>query len=203
MLKQIALACGLALTVAGCASSNWETNYTQVPAEQATQWRVAAVNVTAPETLTTSEENSYVPSFDVVWHGEPYGDRRAQAAAILREGIQRGAAVAKGKTPVRIEAVVEQFHAITPVTRNREWMNAGVHDIRYTVQVFNARTGDALTQPQLILADLPALTGKAGDEADAKGFTQRVQIVNHIAAVTRNWLGHGQDMRKSFSRLGR
>lgn len=203
MLKQIALACGLALTVAGCASSNWETNYVQVPAAQAAQWRVAAVNVTAPQTLTTSEVNSYTPNFDVVWHGEPYGDRRAQAAAIVREGIQRGATVARGKTPVRVEAVIQQFHAVTPVTRQREWMNAGVHDIRYTVQVFNAKTGAALTEPQLIRADFPALTGKAGDQADARGFTQRAQIVNHIAAVTQNWLGYGKDVRGGFSRLGR
>ena len=67
-----------------------------------------------PETLTTSEENSYTPDFDIVWHGEPFGDRRAQAAAIVTEGIQKGAAGLHGKTRVRIVATLGQFHAITP-----------------------------------------------------------------------------------------
>ena len=80
--------------------------------------------------------------------------------------------------------------------------NSGVHNIQYTVQVFDARSGEALTQPQNIKAEFPALVGKAGDEADARGLTQRVQIVNQIAAVTQNWLGSGADPRGTFSRLG-
>ncbi|HRM75907.1 MAG TPA: hypothetical protein PLI13_14550, partial [Paracoccus sp. (in: a-proteobacteria)] len=70
------------------------------------------------------------------------------------------------------------------------------------VQVFDARSGAALTEPQNIKAEFPALVGKAGDEADAKGNTQRVQIVNHVAAVTQNWLGKGADPRGKYSRLG-
>ena len=53
------------------------------------------------------------------------------------------------------------------------------------------------------MAEFPALVGKAGDAADARGLTQRVQIVNQIAAVTQNWLGHGTDPRGKFQRLGR
>lgn len=202
MLKPALLALGLAFGLAGCTGQTWETKYDQLDQAQTAQWRVASVEVAVPETLTTSEENSYVPDFDIVWHGEPAGDRRAQAAAIVTEGIQKGAAGLHGKTRVRIVATLGQFHAITPKVRE-SLQNSGVHNIQYTVQVFDARSGKALTQPQNIKAEFPALVGKAGDEADARGLTQRVQIVNQIAAVTRNWLGSGADPRGTFSRLGR
>ncbi|ABL70082.1 DUF6778 family protein [Paracoccus denitrificans] len=201
MLKPALLALGLALGLAGCATT-WETTYQQLDAAQTAGWRVAAVEVAVPDALTTSEANNYIPDFDIVWHGEPAGDRRVQVAAILREGIEKGAAGLNGKTGVRIVATVSQFHAITPVVRER-LQNSGVHNIRYTVQVFDARSGAALSQPQLIKAEFPALVGKAGDEAEARGLTQRVQIVNQIAAVTQNWLGRGADPRGSFQRRGR
>ena len=202
MLKPTLLALGLALGLAGCTGSTWETAYDQLDTAQTANWRVASVEVAVPETLTTSEENSYTPDFDIVWHGEPAGDRRAQAAAIVKEGIPRGAAGLHGKERVRIVATLIQFHAITPMVREK-LQNSGVHNVQYSVQVFDARSGAPLTEPQNIKAEFPALVGKAGDAADARGLTQRVQIVNQIAAVTQNWLGHGTDPRGKFQRLGR
>jgi hypothetical protein len=202
MLKPTLLALGLALSLAGCAGSSWETAYEQVDPAQSANWRVAAVDVSAPATLTTSDVDGYTPDFDIVWHGEPAGDRHAQAAAIVKEGIERGARSAlHGRQGVRISATITQFHAITPTVRRMH--TVGVHNIQYTIQVFDARSGAALTEPQNILAEFPAKVGKAGDDADAQGNTQRVQIVNHIAAVTQNWLGKGADPRGKYSRLGR
>ncbi len=202
MLKHTLVALAMALGLAGCATSEWETAYTQVDPAQAASWRLAMVDVAAPETLTTSDTDGYVPNFDIVWHGEPAGDRRAQAAAIVTEGIERGARSAlHGRKSVRISATITQFHAITPTVRKMD--GVGVHNIQYTIQVFDAHSGAALTEPQNIKAEFPALTGKTGDEADARGLTQRVQIVNHIAAVTQNWLGQGPDPRTHYSRMGR
>ncbi|WP_199261678.1 DUF6778 family protein [Paracoccus binzhouensis] len=201
MLKPALLALGLTLGLGAC-SSTWETAYEQLDPAQTAGWRVASVEVAVPETLTTSEENSYAPDYDIVWHGEPAGDRRAQAAAILREGIEKGAAGLHGKTRVRIVATLGQFHAVTPIVRET-LQNSGVHNIQYSLQVFDARSGVALTQPQQIKAEFPALVGKAADAAEARGQTQRVQIVNQIALVTQNWLGSGPDPRGSFQRRGR
>ena len=202
MLKHTLVALAMALGLAGCATSEWETAYTQVDPAQAASWRLAMVDVAAPETLTTSDTDGYVPNFDIVWHGEPAGDRRAQAAAIVTEGIERGARSAlHGRKSVRISATITQFHAITPTVRKMD--GVGVHNIQYTIQVFDAHSGAALTEPQNIKAEFPALTGKTGDEADARGLTQRVQIENHIAAVTQNWLGKGPDPRTHYSRMGR
>lgn len=202
MLKPVFITLALVLGTAACAPTQWETSYNQLAPSETRNWRVAEVDVIIPETLTTSEENTYVPNFDIVWHGDPAGDRREQAAAILREGITRGAQGLRGGQRVRIVATLVQFHGITPTVRHK-LQASGVHNIQYQIQVFDARTGAARTESQLIKADLPALVGKAGDEADAKGLTQHVQVVNHIAAVTQNWLGNGADPRTTFSRRGR
>lgn len=192
MIRPVAFGLVLALGLAGCAQ--WNTEYTQVEAAQASQWRVRDVTVSVPETLTTSDENSPIPSADIVWQGEPAGDRRAQVAAILREGITAGSTGLGGKQPVTIAATVTKFHAITPEGERliRTFSNAGVDNIAYTVQVFDARSGAALTQPQAISAPMPASSA-----------SNRAEIVAHIAAVTQNWLGGGTDQRTSFSRFGR
>ncbi len=203
MFKQLAVVILMGAGLAGCAQSSWETAYTQLDPTQTANWRVSSVDVQAPETLTTSEENTYTPNYDVVWHGEPYGDRRAQAAAIVKEGIRRGSAGVHGRQSVKLVAVIQQFHALSPITRASNFTNAGVHDVRYTLQAFDARTGAPLTEPQLIKADLVGYTGKQGNEADARGETQKVRITRHIAAVTNNWLGYEPDPRGGFSRLGR
>ena len=202
MLKPALLAFGLALAVSGCASGNWETTYDQLDQTQTRNWRVADIDVVVPAELTTSEQNSYTPDFDIVWHGEPAGDRRAQAAAIVEEGIAKGAAGLRGRDRVKIVATLRQFHGITPKVRNT-LQSSGVHNVQYDIQVFDARSGKALTESQRIKAELPALVGKAGDAADERGLTQRIQVVNHIAAVTQNWLGRGEDPRGTFSRRGR
>nr|WP_244314539.1 DUF6778 family protein [Paracoccus pantotrophus] len=87
MLKPALLVLGLALGLSGCAST-WETAYEQLEPAQTAGWRLAAVEVAVPDTLTTTEANSYMPNVDIVWHGEPAGDRRVQVAAILKEGMK-------------------------------------------------------------------------------------------------------------------
>lgn len=204
MFKPAAITLALVLGVAGCSGgNNWRTDYQQIDAATAAGWRVADVQVTVPETLTISEENRYMPNADIVWHGDPAGDRRAQVAAIVRDSIRAGAADLKGPRPVVIGVTVDQFHALTPRARAMEG-NVGVHDIRFTAVVADARTGEVISAPQLIEADKAALVGNAAAEADARGHTQKVEITQHLTRVVRNWLGgHGEDPRGSFARTGR
>lgn len=201
MLKKIAIAFAFTVGLSACASQ-WETSYEQLDTAQTANWTVRDVTVVVPETLTTSEENSFTPDYDIVWHGEPLGDRRAQVAQILDEGLTAGSRVLRGNQPVRIVATLQQFHALTPATKR--WANtSGVHDIRYTAQVFDARTGAPLTQPQAIAADMPGLVGAQAREEEAKGVTDRQLIVSHLMLVTQNWLGYGEDPRRQFNRMGR
>lgn len=191
------------LAVSACTDT-WQVAYD--PAADAAvsrSWSVRAVQVSVPDSLTTTEEDSFVPNADIVWHGEPRGDRRAQVAAILEDGIKRGTSGLKGGTPVILQVTLTQFHALTPKTVARAPTNSGVHNISYIVQVVDARTGKPLTQPQQIKADLPGLVGEAAWKAEAEGRGQKVQITQHLARVTAGWLGTGPDVRTTFKRTGR
>ena len=193
---------GLALfALAGC-SGRWKVDYAQgLDPEVTRTWKLANVVATVPASLTVSNSNTYAPNADIVWHGEPFGDRRAQVAAIMDEGITRGATGLRGSRPVTISARVLQFHAVTPAAVARA--PAAVHNIEYTIQVSDAQTGAELTPEEVISADLEAYVGSAAVAAAINGLSQKRRITDHIDLVTRGWLGFGQDQRRTFTSIGR
>jgi hypothetical protein len=199
MKKQLLTMC--LVIVAGCSGS-WQTTYDDpIETSASKAWRVRDVAVTLPDDLTTTEDNSYAPNADIVWHGDPDGDRKEQVTAIMETGIANGAKTLRGNTPVVLAVTLQEFHALTPLARARA--PSAVHNITYTIQVIDARTGEPLTEPDLIRADLEAHVGFEAFEAFQQGETQKVRITRHLAEVTAGWLGAGPDVRRSFSSAGR
>ncbi|MEM7470187.1 MAG: DUF6778 family protein [Pseudomonadota bacterium] len=191
----------LALLGLGACSGTWATNYSDALSSGVTKsWRVSNVQVVIPDELTTSDQNSYAPNFDIVWHGDAPGDRRGQVSRLLEDAVTEGSKGLRGRTPVTIQLVLAQFHAVTPIAVQRA--PAAVHDIRYTMTVFD-RAGNRLTEPELIKADLPAHVGAQAFSAAQQGQTQKVRIKDHVAKVTAGWLGIGPDPRVEFSSIGR
>lgn len=189
------------LTLAGCAGT-WEVAYDDPPDRDVTKtWRVVDVVAVAPQTLTVSNDNTFLPQADIVWHGDPFGDRRAQVAAILDEGLTKGARGLRGTRPVTITARIITFHGVTPAAVARA--PAAVHNIRFVMRVFDARTGEPLTESEVISADLEANVGIAAVAAAINRQTQRQRVVDHLAAVTRGWFGFGPDQRREFYSIGR
>ncbi|MDA8585923.1 hypothetical protein N9L47_06565 [Rhodobacteraceae bacterium] len=159
------------------------------------------VQAIVPSTLTVSEDNSVAPNANIVWRGEPLGDRRAQVAKIMKEGIEKGAAGLNGNRRVIIIASLREFHAVTP--KAIVIAPGAVHNIQYNIQVVDAGTGAKLTEPTPVTADLEAFVKEAAVTAAVQGNTQRVRIVNHLARVTEAWLGIGPDASRRFSGFGR
>ena len=189
------------LMLAGC-SREWVVDYeTDVAAEVSRDWRLAAVIAVVPDTLKVSNSNTYAPGGDIVWWGEPFGDRRAQVARIFDEAISAGAGELNGATPVTITATVERFHAVTPAAVAAA--PAAVHNIKFRLQVFDAATAEPITEPVPIIADLEAYVGSAAMASAIRGEDQRSRIVAHLTAITRGWLGYGPDQRRSFQSIGR
>mgnify|MGYP001822440460 CR=1 FL=1 len=201
MSRRAVLALFMATVLSGC-SGNWGVKYSEAPDPAvARDWRLSHVSVVVPDDLSISEDNSYAPDADIVWHGEDYGDRRKQVDIILTEGLKKGGRGLRGRRPVVLAARLVQFHAVTPAAVSRA--PGAVHNIKYDFQVFDARTGAPLTTPQRIAADLEAKVGAAAIVAAVEGDTQRVRIVRHLAAVTAGWLGLGPDQRRTFDSIGR
>ncbi len=187
--------------LAGCGG-RWSTDFdAPLPGEVSRGWTVARVEVAVPPELSVSDSNLIAPRADIVWHGDPAGDRRAQVAAVIRDGVLQGTSDLAGPRPVAIGVTLSRFHAVTP--RAVSAAPSAVHDIVYTMQVFDAETATPLTPATRIMADLEALTGSAAVVAAQEGRTQKARIRSHIAQVTRAWLGIGPDVRRTFVSLGR
>lgn len=201
-LKTAPLLLVAALALSACSQS-WSTEYNEAPqAQLANTWRVSSVSVAVPSTLTVSEANSFAPDADIVWQAEAPGNRHEQVRRIMQEAGQRGVAGLRGATPVRLEIIVHEFHALTNRAR---WQlsSSGVHNIGFALRVKDARSGAVLASEDDIRADLVAFTGQEAMRAELAGQTQRVRIVNHTAKVIAGWLGTGPDVRASFVRRGR
>lgn len=195
------LAIGLFTLLTACGG-RFETSFNApVPPEESLNWRLADVQVEVPTSLSVSDANSLAPNADIVWHGDPAGDRRAQVAAILEDGIRRGGQALEGDRPVIITATLREFHAVTPRAVSRA--PSAVHNISYAAQVFDARTLEVLMEPQELSADLEALVGASAIVAASQGQTQKVRITDHLAQVTAAWLSIGPDNRRQFVTLGR
>jgi hypothetical protein len=187
--------------LAGCSGS-WKTDYESgIETSVSKAWNVREVTVSLPSDLTTTETNTYAPNADIVWHGDPLGDRKQQVAAIVQNGIALGAKSLRGRRSVALNVTLQEFHALTPIARSRA--PSAVHNISYTIQVVDARSGEPLTEPELIRADLEAYVGDAAFEAFEQGETQKVRITRHLQQVTAGWLGAGPDARRTFNSTGR
>jgi len=200
-LAVAAVALGL---LAGCGSKQFETYYDQpVPAQMARGWHVVGVDVAVPDSLTVSEAHEYEPPADIVWREDPIGDRRPQVAKILTTAISQGAKGLKGPRAVRLVAVTREFHAMTFEAESLNLAGVGVHNVRFSLAVQDAKTGAVLYGPVEIDATFPAMTGPDMIAARLKGETQRSQIIAHVSATVSGWLGTGPDMRMGFVRIGR
>jgi hypothetical protein len=179
---------GLALTACGSSRSNsadadaisQAANSDIVITSPDADLKISNVTIRVPETLVVSEENRYYPSGDIVWRGDPPGDRRAQVKAIFEDGIGRGTATLDGSTAYNLDIEVLRFHALTEKAR---YSIGGIHSITFQVTLTDPATGATVGEPRIVQADLPGYGGDEAIAADAQGFTQKFRITNHLANV--------------------
>ena len=200
-MKRVIAALALCQMLAGCVSTFAVDFDGPVNPEVARTWTVTNVIVDVPRALTVAEAPSVmVPQADIVWHGDPPGDRRAQVASILEQGAWAGVAGLQGGKPVVLQLTLQQFHGVTPAALSRS--PAAVHNIAFAARFLNAQ-GQPLTEPTNIRADLDAIVGVAAILATQQGATQKYRVTNNIAKVIAGWVGTIEDPRHRFVALGR
>ena len=146
---------------------------------------VKKVNVTVPETLKVSEANRYYPSGDIVWREDPIGNRHSQVRMIVETAMNKGVQEFSGDIPVVLDIEVLRFHALTEKAR---FAVGGVHSLKFKLVIRDAKTGQNITQPRIVQADLDAFGGEQALAAEARGQTQKVRITDHLAEVIRQEL---------------
>jgi len=175
-------------TMTACSTRN--TSFSdRVNSVESSNWHVHDVQVSVPDTLTTSDVNILRPNVDVIWFGDPPGDRLEQVGVVLSDAIKDAAQSLMPENlhrPVIIEATMMQFHSLTP--RARAFVG-GIHKVKFTIQVVDQKTGEILAGPSVIQADEFAYGNWKAVRADAEGQTMKVRITNRIVDVVGDWLG--------------
>ena len=151
----------------------------------APHYDVRAVNVLVPDTLRVSEANLYYPIADIVWRGEPRGDRYQQVKAIFDEGFAAGTGTLDEGRAVVVDVVVDRFHILTEKAR---YTIGGVYSIKFTLTVRDAASGAVLDGPRLVVADIKAPGGAIAVQQEAMGITERSVILARLAEVSQREL---------------
>ncbi|MBV7379385.1 DUF6778 family protein [Maritimibacter dapengensis] len=142
-------------------------------------YTVRSANVTVPESLTVSEKNEIKPRADIVWHGDPAGDRHAQVDAIMTAALKQGVSAMRGPKSVVLDVTMTRFHAVTPRTRERNPL--GAHEIGFAYQLSDARTGEPVGPGGTFDGAFKSYYGAAARAAEARGVSQKVRITNYVA----------------------
>lgn len=184
--------------LSAATSQSTGSDLTPATAYLVAQYDVEAIRVTVPRSLTVSEANTIKPRADIVWRGEPLGDRHAQIAAIFNEAMATGTAAMQKGRKVDIEIEVTRFHALTERTR---YTIGGVHEMSFVLTVRDVASGQVLDGPREVVADIKAAKGAAAIAEDQAGRTQRVVTVERLAEVIRRELSVKASEELIVSRL--
>jgi hypothetical protein len=145
----------------------------------APRYNVAEVRVSVPAKLRVSEANRFFPVADIVWRGEPPGERHAQVRAIFEQAMKAGTAQMRSGPKVVVDIEVVRFHCLTEKTR---YTVGGFHSLHFILTVRDAATGTIIEGPRRVEADVKASGGARAIAEDEAGRTQRVVVVE---ALTR------------------
>lgn len=181
LYKSAAIAC-VALGLSACSTFDPATRSAPMeamafqPVEPS--FDVTELRIQVPKDLRVSEANSYYPVADIVWRGDPIGDRHKQVLDIFATAMQRGTDPMDGVQDVAVDISVRRFHSLTEKAR---YTIGGVHSIRFRLTVRDAATGEVIIPERTINGDLAALGGRAAVAAEAQGITQKSRILDHLS----------------------
>ncbi|MDQ2089103.1 DUF6778 family protein [Marimonas arenosa] len=188
-VRMVALIC-MGIAASGCTSIDVASRNApfEAPTAAATTpaMKVVSYQVRVPQTLKVSEANMYYPSGDIVWRGEPLGDRHAQVRKIFEESLARGSVGSTGRVPVLVDVEVKRFHALSEKTR---YTVGGRHEIMFVMNFLNPETLQPVAEPRDIDATFKAFGGARAVAAEQNGITQRVRIGNHLAGLFQKEFG--------------
>jgi hypothetical protein len=146
---------------------------------------VRDVSVIVPSDLRASEANVFYPLADIVWRGEPLGNRHDQVRQIFNEATTTATTPMTRGRPAVVEISVTRFHCVTEKTR---YSVGGTHSMHFTLTVRDAQTGAVIDGPRPVVADTKAVGGSRALAEDAAGRTQRVVVLERLVTVLRREL---------------
>jgi len=143
-------------------------------------YNVVHFDAVVPPELLVSDADVYLPRADIVWHGDPAGDRRQQVEAMFERALALSTFDMSRGRPVVVMVQLEKFHGVTPKTRATVGGNFG---IRFFLTVLDAETRQAIDGPRLVTADIKASGGVRALREEQRGITQKSVVTNALAGL--------------------
>ena len=144
------------------------------------QYNVVGYSVSVPRSLLVSEADVYLPIADIVWHGDPDGDRYEQIKAIFDAALAQSTQDMTQGRAVTVSVEIKKFHALTPKTRATVGGNFAMH---FYLTVLDAETNEVLDGPRMVVADTKASGGVRALREEQRGITQKSVILAHLIDV--------------------
>lgn len=183
----------LATGLAACATPDTvsrnaplEAQGLSAPDEQIIRnYDVTSIEVNVSRDLRASESNGYYPVADIVWRGDPVGDRHAQIEQIFRTATERAAADLGGTREVIAVIDLVRFHGVTERTR---FSVGGVYNMVFNLAIYDGQTGLVIEPPRQLVANLPAPGGQAALQLEQAGQTEKVRVLDYLGFFLRQEL---------------
>jgi len=178
----------LVVSVSACSRVGTASRAAQVDAASFAQqvqtlqrnYSVAEFNYLVPADISVSEGNGYYPTTDVVWRGDPIGNRPAQIGAMFETALERNAPALQGELPVIVDLQLVRFHGVTERTR---FSVGGVYDIKFDLTIRDAQTGLVIEPTRRVHVDLAAPGGIGAILAEQRGQTEKVRVTDFLTIV--------------------
>lgn len=153
--------------------------------QMARSYALRGFNFNALSGLTVSEDESFYPSADIVWRGDPVGPRIPQIAAMFEQAAARNRRFLDGSVPVTLDITLVRFHGVTNRTR---YTVGGVYNVIFDMTIRDARTGDVIEPTRRVVADLDAPGGERASQLESEGQTQKVRVTDFLTSLLRSQL---------------
>ena len=145
-------------------------------------YTITDIRIDVPRSLLVSEANVFYPIADIVWRGDPIGDRYAQLQAIFEDAARQATAGMNGPRQAILSVKLERFHGVTEKTR---YSIGGTHDMLFELTVLDAATGAVIDGPREVRADVKAAGGQAAIAEEQAGRTQKVVVTERLVQAFR------------------
>lgn len=187
MIKTAGAALALSVALAGCSG----VGVVLSPDNQVTRqdgglnvadrydYHLSSLNFALSPDLTVSESDSLYPNADIVWRGDPPGDRGQQIGALFQEAAARADAGITGSQHIVADVTLVRFHGLTERTR---YSVGGIYDVVFDLTVRDA-AGNVIEGPRRVEAQLAGPGGQAALELERSGLTERVRVVDFLSQV--------------------
>lgn len=148
-------------------------------------YAIGGLSVDVPQALRVSEANSFYPFADIVWRGDPPGERRTQVEALFTTAAARAGSALHGR-PVNVGIEVVRFHGLTEKTR---FTVGGSYSISFRLTLTDPATGRLVETPRIVEASLPQAGGSHALSNERRGLTEKVLVTQFLTRVLRTELG--------------